>query len=208
MLHTKNYISISTSIKLFFVVISLQLSFAFAQTKTNMQVFYSLVDSSVAKINQKISTADIKISFTTGSYFDVFQNQVISDFEKLNRKILPGTDNDSSEVTKVNYTIENASVKYGEMERDGFLGDFIMPREIELSGSYSINNKIINAESFKVTKIDTVAVDDVGAIEDPSYSFTRGNVPPEPFLSSLLEPVIAIGSAAVAVILFFTVRSK
>lgn len=173
-----------------------------------MQVFYSLVDSSVAKINQKISTADIKISFTTGSYFDVLQNQVISDFEKLNRKILPMTNKNSSDMTKVNYTIVNAKVKYGEMERDGFLGDFIMPRKIELSGSYSINNKIINAESFKVTNIDTVAVDDVGAIEDPSYSFTRGNVPPEPFLSSLLEPVIAIGSAAVAVILFFTVRSK
>lgn len=179
-----------------------------AQQKTNLEIFYNLVDSSIAKINQKISTTDIKISFATGSYFDVFQNQVISDFEKLNRKILSEKNNNSSEVTKVNYIIVNAKVKYGEMERDGFLGDFIMPRKIELSGSYSINNKTIKAESFREINIDTVAVDDVRAIEDPAYSFTRGNVPPEPFLSSLLEPVIAISSAAVAVILFFTVRSK
>ncbi|MGA8264090.1 MAG: hypothetical protein WB779_06595 [Ignavibacteriaceae bacterium] len=208
MSHIKNHIGISTTIKLFLIVISLQLSFTSAQTKTNLQVFYNLVDSSVAKINQKITTPDLKINFTTGNYFDVFQNQVISDFLKLGKTVLSDSANNNSDVTRVNYTIDNANIKYGEMERDGFFGDFIMPRKIELSGSYSLSNNIIKAEKFNFTYKDTVAVDKVKVIEYPFYPFTHGEVPSEPFFSSLFEPVVAISSAALAVILFFTIRSK
>ena len=108
----------------------------------------------------------------------------------------------------INYSIDNASVKYGEMERDGFWGDFIMPRKIELGGNYSLSNRIINSQTFNLTYYDTVAVDNVKVIENPSFPFTQGEVPSEPFFSGLFEPVVAIGSAAIAVILFFTIRSK
>jgi len=41
-----------------------------------------------------------------------------------------------------------------------------------------------------------------------SLPFTRAELPPEPFFSGLLEPAVAIGSAAVAIYLLFAVRSK
>lgn len=208
MFYIKNYIRIRTSIKLFLIVIFLQLSFTFAQTKTNLSVFYNLVDSSVAKINQNISTPYLIISFTTGNYFDVFQNQIVSDFIKSGRTILSDSVKNFSDVTRLNYVIDNANVKYGKMERDGLFGDFIMQRNIELSGSYSINNNVINAENFSVTYVDTVAVDEVKTIENTAYPFTQGEVPSEPFFSSLFEPIVAISSAVLVVILFFTVRSK
>lgn len=202
----KNHIKTGFSKILFVIIFSFP--FSFAQTKTNLQVFYDLVDSSVSKINTEVSTSDLKVDFSTGKYFGIFQNQVISDFTKLGRTVISGVPKDSSSVTVINYSIDNASVKYGEMERDGFLGAFIMPREIGLSGSYSLGNKIINAESFNLMYYDTLAVDDVRVIENPSFPFTQGEVPSEPFFSSLFEPVVAIGSAAIAVILFFTIRSK
>jgi hypothetical protein len=40
------------------------------------------------------------------------------------------------------------------------------------------------------------------------YNFTKGDVPPEPFFSSLLEPTVAIVTTALAVALFFAIRSN
>ncbi len=208
MFHLKNYINIISSGILLVIIFSFQLSFTSAQTKTNLQVFYNLADSSVSNINQKLSTPDIKISFSSGSYFIVFNNQVIADFAKLGRIILSDSNKSVSNVTSISYLIDNASVKYGDMERDGFFGNFIMPRKIEISGSYSLNKGTINSERFNYIYNDTVSVDDLRTIENPSFPFTQSEVPSEPFLSGLFEPAVAIGSAALAVILFFTVRSK
>jgi hypothetical protein len=83
-----------------------------------------------------------------------------------------------------------------------------MQRKIDLSGSYSISKETVISERFDYAYIDTVSVDDAKAIENPSFPFTQAEIPSEPFFSSLLEPAIAIGSAALAVILFFTIRSK
>ena len=208
MFNIKNYIKTNIPLNLFLIVFSFQISFVFAQAKTNLQVFYGLVDSSVAGINQKVSTQYIKLNYSTGNDFSVFKNQVISDFVKLGRTVLADSNKNNTDVTSINYIIDNAKVKYGDMERDGFFGDFIMPREIKLSGSYSLSKRVVDSQRFNFTYTDTVAVDDVRVIENSSFPFSESEVPSEPFLSSLFEPVVAIGSAAVAVILFFTVRNK
>jgi len=48
----------------------------------------------------------------------------------------------------------------------------------------------------------------VKSLENPNHPFTKGNIPAEPFFESIPEPVLAIGTAATAVILFFILRSK
>ena len=48
----------------------------------------------------------------------------------------------------------------------------------------------------------------IKSLENESFPFTKGAVPPEPFLSGLAEPLIAIGTAAVIIALFFSIRSK
>ena len=77
----------------------------------------------------------------------------------------------------------------------------------ELSGNYFISNQS-QVKDFKITAIDTINVENVEYVENRSYPFTRGDLPTEPFFSSILEPVIAIGAAAVVIVLFFSVRSK
>ena len=208
MLYLKDYIKIKISGFLILLVFSFSFSFTVAQTKTNLEIFYGLVDSSVAKINQNINSKDLKVTFSTGDYYRLFQNQVIADFVKLGRNILSDSIKTSPGFETINYSIDNANVKYGDMERNGLLGDFVMQRKIDLSGSYSISKETVISERFDYAYIDTVSVDDAKAIENPSFPFTQAEIPSEPFFSSLLEPAIAIGSAALAVILFFTIRSK
>ena len=200
--------AIKTFLVSFILFLSIFIIPVSAQQKTNLQIFYNLVDSSVAGINRKVSTQYVIVNYPTSNDFSVFQNQVISDFTKLGRTVLAGSNKNTADVTRINYIIDNAKVKYGDMGRDGFFGDFIMPRGIKLSGSYSLSNRVVDSQRFNLTYTDTVAVDDVKSIENSSFPFTEAEVPSEPFFSSLFEPVVAIGSAAVAVILFFTVRSK
>ena len=208
LLYLKDYIKIKICGFLILLVFSFSFSFTVAQTKTNLEIFYGLVDSSVAKINQNINSKDLKVTFSTGDYYRLFQNQVIADFVKLGRNILSDSIKTSPGFETINYSIDNANVKYGDMERNGLLGDFVMQRKIDLSGSYSISKETVISERFDYAYIDTVSVDDAKAIENPSFPFTQAEIPSEPFFPSLLEPAIAIGSAALAVILFFTIRSK
>ena len=196
----KNIRFISQIIVIFFV-----LNFvSYSQTKTNLEIFNTLVDSSVVKINDVLAPGEnqVRLNFNSGSAYNVFQNQVIYSFQKLGKKV----NKDSGEV--ITYSIESASVNYGDMFRDGFLGSFYLPRNLKLTGNYSVEKGTINAGKFNIAFADTVAVDSVYGLENSSFPFTKGEIPSEPFFSSLLGPVVAIGSAAVAVILFFTVRSK
>ena len=74
-------------------------------------------------------------------------------------------------------------------------------------GNYYISTNQ-QVKDFNLSTKDTINVEDVEIIEDRSYPFTQGELPAEPFFSSILEPVVAISAAAVTVILFFSVRSK
>ena len=208
MFYLKDYINIKISGFLFLLIFPFSFAFSDAQTKTNLEIFYGLVDSSVAKINQNINSRNLKVTFSTGDYYRLFQNQVIADFVKLGRTVLSDSAKTSPDFETINYSIDNANVKYGDMERNGLLGDFVMQRKIELSGSYSISKETISSERYDFAYMDTVSVDNAKAIENPSFPFTQAEIPSEPFFSGLFEPAIAIGSAALAVILFFTIRSK
>lgn len=180
---------------------------AYAQSKTNLEIFYLLVDSSVADIINKISEEDKRIEFeiNLGESYKVFNNKIIAAVSSRNFDII---NQGNGEFLKINYVIDNADVNYNDIFRDGFLGDFYLKRDIEISGNYVISAETSEAHTFNYTNIDTVKVDEIKSLENISFPFTQAEVPPEPFFSSLVEPLIAIGTAAVAIYLFFSVRSK
>lgn len=197
-------VNIKISILIFFICCLLSNSASFCQVKTNFELFTRLVDSSAVIINKNIPVAqkNLFIKYNTNDFYSVFRNRIIFDFSKLGKTVT----NSSSEI--VNYSIEEAKVNYGEMSKDGLFGGYYLQRTLKLKGNFSVENNSAIAGEFNLSLIDTVAVNDITAIENPVYPFTQGEVPSEPFFSSLFAPVVAIGSAALAVILFFTVRSK
>jgi hypothetical protein len=175
-----------------------------AQDKNNLQVFNQLVDSSIVELTSVIpdSVRNISPDIEEGT-FSVFNSQIISDLTERGYKLVS-----NENAFRLQYVIREATTSYGDIFRDGFLGDYLVPRTISLSGSGNFTGHIVTTHNFNFTYKDTIAVDSVNSYENPAYSFTQGRLPSEPFFSSIFEPVIAVGTAALAVILFFTIRSK
>jgi hypothetical protein len=176
----------------------------FSQTKTNLEVFYSLVDSSVAQFIALSNPPEkIKVDINNGDVFSVFNNRILAD---LKAKAIEPAIGQSDSFSVFSYTIEKPFTQYTQIFRDGFLGPFLVQRKISLKGNYFYSGSGKQEFSFIIT--DTVKVDDIKNLENISHKFTSGSLPPEPFFTGLFEPVVALGTAAAAVILFFTVRSK
>lgn len=178
------------------------------QASDNLTSFNLLVDSLVNVINQQINPAE-RISIKTSmpdSYFS-FRGRIISGFRTRGKEVL--TDNiDSGYI--VNISIENAKIIYSDLFKEKLFGDFKVKRVISLTGNYNIiHDGIVSiSDEINYQKSDTVDYNDIKSLENNSHPFTKGEIPSEPFFSSLIEPVIAISAAALTVILFFTVRSK
>lgn len=179
----------------------------FAQTKTNLDIFYSLVDSSAAKIINTLpdSSKVLNVELDVGNEYSVFGNRLISDLASHGLQIkLRETGNGII----LRYAVEHAEVNYPDMFRSGFLGAYHLKRNISLNGNFILSgDKTLNG-NFSYAHKDTVILDSIKEIENSGFPFTKGEIPPEPFFSSLLEPAVAIGAAATAVVLFFTIRSK
>ncbi len=180
----------------------------FAQVKTNLNIFYTLIDSSAGQAAASFPESERKaiIQLNLGTGYTLFRNKIISDLSSRRIKIIESDSAKNS--NNLNYVLENAQVKYGEMFKKGVFGTFYVPRIISISGNFLLTPVSSRAADFNFCSIDTVAVNDIDDLENSSYPFTQGELPPEPFFASLFEPVVAIGTAALAVILFFTVRSK
>lgn len=190
-------------ITLYFVFYSSSLS----QTKSNLEIIKELIDTSVSEIirNENI-LSDIFLELKLPQGFQVLENHIYQSLAAQNKNIV-NTYNPSSSVF-INYSLENAKVDYGEIFRDGFLGDQYLERKISLTGSWRLNKEKVISQNFYYEKSDTVLFSEITDIENDAHPFTKGNIPTEPFLSNIFEPLVALTTAAVVIALFFTIRSK
>jgi hypothetical protein len=196
--------STSDFLKLLIGIIILPGFFVNAQDKSNLEIFNQLVDSSVTRVIFAIpdSNKSLNLDLNSGAY-EIFNPEVISDLSKNGYTLI--SDN---KFPKLQYIVSNASVNYGDIFRDGFLGEYLVPRSLNLSGNFIFTGSTINTYGFNYSYQDTVKVKGVNELENSGYPFTQGKLPAEPFFSGILEPIVAVGTAALAVILFFTIRSK
>lgn len=195
----------SFSFRLFLLIIILSALSVQSQTKTNLDIFFSQIDTLSNEILSHIPDRnnEIKLNFKSGSDFSILENRLLSLLIKKGAR-LNSSDNSAVQIDVV---FSEAKVKYPDAYRDGLFGDFLVDRSLELSGNFIIHNKNFVGD-FSFNYSDTIKYDELKDLENRAYPFTQNNHPSEPFFSSLIEPVIAIGAAATAVILFFTIRSK
>lgn len=195
--------AINKSLRFLFFIILLQIPI-FSQPITNLDKFYNLVDSASTFLIMDLGELKkVNLNLDLGNDFSVFANQIRGKIIRNGVEL----SNQNSESTQINFVIDNAQVNYSEPEKDGIFGDFLTERTINLSGNYFISGKS-QINKFNLVDKDTIKVEDVEELENRSFPFTQGELPAEPFFSSILEPVVAITTAAVTVILFFSVRSK
>ena len=193
---------------LFFItaVLVFSTSGIFAQSKTNLDIFYMLVDSSVNDFMSQVPQSEdsVELELNLGESYSIFENKIIADLYSSGKILAEKNKN----AKQINYIIDDANVEYGEIFRDGFFGDYFISRKISLRGNYLVRINSASFNEFNYTSNDTIKYDEIIDVENESFPFTRGDIPSEPFFSGLFEPVVAIGTAALAVILFFTIRSK
>ncbi|MDZ7624652.1 MAG: hypothetical protein U5J96_09445 [Ignavibacteriaceae bacterium] len=180
-----------------------------AQTKTNLDIFYSLTDSLVDQINYEIPSSEKKILLTLnlGQSYSLFSNSIKERFRQSGKEIFEQPP-DELKIPHVDIVMEGAGVEYGEMFRDGWFGTHYIQRYSTIFGNYLQTFSESGKKEFEFTKVDTVKVDDIKFLENDSFPFTKGTTPSEPFLSAFAEPLIAIGTAAAVIVIFFTVRSE
>ncbi len=196
-------------LKNIFLVLILMSGIIFPQTKTNLQVLYSLNDLLVNQIVENIPQKNDKIILTLnlGESYSIFSNHIKNDFIKNGKEIFT-IPQEELKLPEINIVLEEAGVQYGEVDRDGWFGDYYVPRTLLIKGHYLNTASNNGLQQYFITAIDTVKVEELESLENNSFPFTKGNIPAEPFLSSVWEPIIAIGVAAAAILLLFSVRSK
>lgn len=166
------------------------------------------------KINYLLQGVCKDVSFVTPSKFYLNFNAPGSFYYLKNRTELFFTENGKELIENtfdtLNFNIEDASITYGEMFKDGFFGDYFLERTANLKGTYVLKekNNVKIAKEFFATSKDTINYDDISNLENLSLPFSHSKLPKEPFTPTIIEPIIALSSAIVTIILFFTVRSK
>jgi hypothetical protein len=195
------------------IILSLFINFTyFAQAKTNLEIVKSLVNSSVKDLaeNIKIHSKEFEVKFIAANDYSILQTELLSDLQKNGFILFNKNESKNENLRTLTYTLDNAKVDYKNIFKDGILGVYLVEREATLNGSYFIedNNKLGKVKEFNYSLLDTVLYDDIKTLDNIAYQFTSAELPDEPFFSSLLEPTIAIGTAAIAVYLFFNIRSK
>ncbi len=112
---------------------------------------------------------------------------------------------------RAEFGINEMHVAYANVRQDGLFGARVVDRTVSLE----LFTKVVDQRSGSILKSDimreegkdTVSLSDLDRLENPALPQTRGVVPSEGFFSTFLEPIIVLGTVAVAVVLLFTVRS-
>ena len=109
------------------------------------------------------------------------------------------------------FGVDQILVEYYNIRKDGIFGTKLMDRQI----SMLVNARVVETGSGNILwgddlleqYADTVEYSALPRIESPGVPLTKGELPSEGFFSSVFEPLLVLGTIAVAVILLFSVRS-
>ncbi len=182
--------------------------FVTAQTKTNLEKFFQLIDNSIVKVGDVVGkNGAVVLSVTGPASLELLKPKVLAAFS--NHGYMIKNDN-SANTAKVTYSLNQSKVEYANAEKDGFFGDVVAERNVSLSGIVSVSSPDGLVKSFEVNESakDTIVVDEIKNIEDATAPFTQGKKPEVSFFSNLLEPVLVVGTLVTTIILLFTVRGK
>ncbi len=182
--------------------------FVTAQTKTNLEKFFQLIDNSIVKVGDVVGkNSAVVLSVTGPASLELLKPKVLAAFS--NHGYMIKNDN-SANTAKVTYSLNQSKVEYANAEKDGFFGDVVAERNVSLSGIVSVSSPDGLVKSFEVNESakDTSVLDEIKNIEDATAPFTQGKKPEVSFFSNLLEPVLVVGTLVTTIILLFTVRGK
>lgn len=190
-----------------FLILLLSLSAnIYAQTETNLDLIYKLIDKSLVGLDSAIGEKSIALSITTPQPLEILKPKIMKSFSDAGYILKPIGDSG----ILLNYNLIYAKVEYKNSFTNGLFSGALIEREISINGMLTVvsSNKVGNPVEFTKSATDTIQVDDIAKIENQSLPFTQAQIPSMPLLSNLWEPIVVVGTLIVTVILLFSVRSK
>jgi hypothetical protein len=178
-----------------------------AQSRPNMELISKILNNSVTKIDSVLGKSKtINLSLTVPQPLEILRSEIIQAFAE-HGYTLKTPDGDGP--VALEYTLFSVRVEYKNAFSDGLFGGTMLERVISVNSTIICReNKTVISSRFKGEIADTVRLNEIGLLENPSLPFTQAPIPSLPFLSNLWEPIIVAGTLIVTVILLFTVRSK
>ncbi len=175
-------------IKIFFAIfLSFSAIFYPQTTKTNLNLFFELLSD-------------------YSSNFEKSGKRVVAEKSKPEYKTLENFINNYNLSKKYDDTlhvkIDTAFVKYAKIYRDGFFGDYFLVRTANIALGEN------NGVERKLSLTDTLKLSEYPEIETAGLPFTKCELPEEPLLQSIIEPVVFVVTATAVVFTLFFKRSK
>lgn len=131
--------------------------------------------------------------------------------EALTKHHITVFDDPSGADVILNVRAYDPSLHYSEVFTESFFGSRKVIRTIALALQFTLisrsDKKVLFAKSYTQSFSDTLLYADVQRFEDPSILFASTTLPKLSFFDSIIEPAIVTVASAIAIYLFFTIRS-
>jgi nitrogen regulatory protein PII-like uncharacterized protein len=155
---------------------------------------------------KQIDTACIRITPHPAKW--LILNKIISEGKTNKLQFLNADSTKKYNFTMLEISIKDLSVKYSlYSDRDSLYREL----NVNICGNMKNGNGTLEViPDFKVIYFDKISRNDIDYVKSIQYDFANSQVPPVEriFFEEVTEPIILVASAAVTVLLLFTVRSK
>lgn len=181
--------------------------------RPNLEIIRSGVATLTMEIMKKSDVGTEKnllVEFRTSDTSGVIRNALLETLKGMKYNVFLSSSTAKREGASLDIGPVETRVHYGRAFRESFLGKRKTARTIEVAVTANIRNagdEVLFAGSVSRAFSDTIHVGDLPDLETPSIPLTQGEPPEGGFFDTVLEPFIIIGASAIAVYLFFTVRS-
>ncbi|MDX9925448.1 MAG: hypothetical protein RBS48_11860 [Ignavibacteriaceae bacterium] len=195
---------------LFILCLLISVKSAFGQASDNNSLFIKLLQESAEKSDSLLQSNFIKtfdLKFDSNERFQYYGSILNQYFLNKGYQITQGKEDADN---KLLFNLINFDIKYGEPEKESFFGDLLIKRNMSLKTVQTLNKKDspLSSITFNAVKEDTLLYDEASEFENSGSFPVRNHLPSAPIFSNLLEPILAVGSIGIVIILFFTVRSN
>lgn len=170
---------------------------------------YQIIDSLASEYARQIAS-EVKTQGLSGVNLKISSHQLAKFSEMHFIEHLSNSDikiSDEAGIAALEVNLGEVIVRYLQHEDSDSLKRVIL---FNCSSILNKGNSTTMLSKFDKAYSDIIGRDEVAAIQNPSFSFTIAEVP-EPNLSlfdKIIKPVVYITTAAITVLLLFTVRSN
>lgn len=175
--------------------------------KNNTEIIDSLAQLSAKNIIMQLKSnrADsIVLSLGNHSAASIFETYLVNFGNKENIKFFQN----KKDYPQLNIVIFDLHTEYlpNDAEEDSLKRKIIC----KIGGTLHQNNQIKELKTNDLVYSDEISRDDVPFIETSKNDYAKAPVPelPKSFFREFAEPLIIVGTAAVSVLLLFTIRSN